>query len=396
MSLAYLDFYSNTVPVSTPGSNIVFERLARIFISKGYTVRVFSYDPLRLSLSSNAVFWEHIQIPLRLRFTLPVRTWLPFSAFVRRRQLSRYLLSRYYNSSDHYSFVTMPWDQQSLLACDVSQALDRPFHLIIHDDEITFCSDFLSRLAAKLKRRLLVEKAKYIFPVSMQLLKQVPSAFHLKCFLLPPIAERYHATNLGYVTPTDGDDDFRTRPMFDLGYAGKVYPPMFDEIRKLLCCFQRNHLSLVIISDVSREQIDPNNHFHDVLNIRPLFASPEEAFHYLRTNTRVAWVCSPQHLCGRWRILNTSFPSKLVELAINGFPFIITSAPGTPLHDWGLSNVPEYTFSGDFYAELATFLKSLTLDQHEVMANRVLSLGNQHFDPLEIGESFFLRVHDCS
>ncbi len=373
---------------------MVFLRLAQRFILHGYRIRVFSYDAAPI-VGATDIHWQHIQLPLSKKYFFPVRPWLPFSQYIRRKQLSKLLVATYYSSSNQYFLLTMPWDLQSLLACEVASLLRRPFHLIMHDDEIAFQLSPFHRFLAKIKRSYLVRKASYIFPISHQIASQIPLQYRDKCILFPPLPSKYQSQVP--LAPPDNSYSPGTakRYTYHLAYAGKIYPPMVLEIQNLLAYFKELSLRLLIISNISIETLDPFSQYNRNLTVLPYFKSPQESFEYLQAHVLVAWVCSPLNLAGRWRMLRSSFPSKLAELSVNGFPFVITTNLNSSLYDWGTNYLADYTFTGCYYKSLSLFLKKLTPHQRLEMSRISHDLGASQFDPHQLGELIVGLVTNC-
>jgi hypothetical protein len=264
----------------------------------------------------------------------------------------------------------------------------------MHDDEIRFQKSIFLKVQAFFRRRLLFKVAKSIFPVSELLFDQIPLQYRSKASILPPISRDYNLDRNKLLSGaiSVSEKNLKTRLVYDLAYAGKIYPPMLDEVRQLLKKFRSKGLRLLVISDIKASQIDPLAEYSDSLLVLPYFSSPSQSLAFILENAKIVWVCSPIVLLGQWRMLLSSFPSKLVEYAVNGVPFVITAGRGSALHLWGMRNHKSMTFSDSYYEALSSWLMALTESELLRFVDHSFDLGATLFDPKRLTSFFFHQV----
>lgn len=374
-------FFSNTIPTESSGSFIVFRRHLLPLVQAGWRLVVLSYFP---APAGENLFWTHVQLPLRKAFWPPANPRFHFLMRLRARLLRSELRRQGVLRSDRPTVLLANlWDPQALVAAACARSGDGRLGVFVHDDEILWNREDMPPRHLEWNRRQVANAADLIWPVSERLVQQFDPANRAKCHMLRPIS----ATDAWPVPAWQP----RYAERLELGYAGKIYPGLWPLLKRLVSQLAALGGRLTLITDAGVGQepwLPPPPHFR----ILPYFPRAEDSARWLRENCSALLVAHPLYSDippGRWQILQSSFPSKLVEYVRFGLPLVLIGDENSEFGAWARRH-PELPFFSAAKSELfgAELARLQNPDHWLEAALRARQLAEGEFDPARLQAAF--------
>jgi hypothetical protein len=376
-----LILFSNTVPVDTNGSFVIFHRHLRPLADAGWKIKIVSYfDPP----AGEPIWWEHIRLPLRRAFWPPA--WPQFLSLMRlrTRQLRRHLLQHgILDGPLPRVLLANLWDPQAQLAAAFAAGGAGRLGVFVHDDEIRWNDGSLPARYLKWKREVVATAATRLWPVSDRLAAQFDPPARALCRVMRPIPS-------STVFPAP-----EWRPAFGsgvhLGYAGKVYPGLWPLIERFIRQLPANTGSLSIITDpesIANAPLKPGPNFQ----LLPYFPKPDDSARWLLAHCSALLVAHPLAAdlpTDRWQILKSSFPSKLTEYSRLGLPLLLIGQDDSEFATWVRSHTAIPFFTAPDSPACVTYLGALaTPAGWSAAAQQTVRLARTQFDPAKMQAEF--------
>lgn len=371
-------FFSNTVPIEESGSFIIFHRHLQPLVEAGWRLRILSYFPAPAS----GVFWEHIRLPRRLPWWPPVSHRSLLSQRLR-RTLALHHLRRAgaLDTAGPRVLLANLWDSQALFAAGLARRGFGRLGVFLHDDEITWNAPLVSGRYLRWCRADVTRSASRLWAVSDRLLAQLPASVRSRSRVLRPIAG---------VAPRRAvwRPEFATR--LHLGYAGKIYSGLHPTLEQLATQLERADATLTIITDAATAARPPVN--SPRLAWRPYFPRPSDAAEWLLAHCSALLIAHPSGLPSLdrgWKMLQTSFPSKLPEYAQLGLPLVLLGDRDSEFGDWAAAHHEPPFFPDASAPALGATLAALrTESRWRAAAAAVAALADGEFNPARTQAAF--------
>lgn len=316
-------FISEHLPIDTYASEVVFYRHFKLLVENGHNVHILTDQNSFNNRKKDLLNQFHIHI-------LPNRLWyyLPFKPYGILKKIRFY---GYYNSYTRKIIAEQEIDKiigyvngnfLMAFAAFVQSKSRLPLISFFHDDtnELNFGDDKKSlydNTCEILKRSTKILIASEAFKTNW-------SEFSSKFFLLYPIANDH------YVQLQSVKQIYRR-----IGYSGSVYNEILPSLKKFSSYLVEIKANLTIIGN-NQEAFKLLNQYKEVTCL-PLFATSQEANHYLISNCNVCLIAYPENIKEMpW--INTCFPSKFIQYCILGIPTLIIAPANSALGKWCRQN----------------------------------------------------------
>lgn len=372
-------FISNTVPLDDIGSFVIFRRHLEPLVRQGWELTVITDVP---APPPAQVFWRHIQLAGRRRWWPPVKqSFLP--SVMLRIHLQAHTLKSFLPAQETRTILlTNLWDNLSLLAAHLCRCRNWPLGVFMHDDEIFWHGRDVPENYLRWKRKTVCKTAGKIWSVSESLVEQLDDSVQSRCKILRPIPGVYSSPLAEWRT------DFEKGPR--IGYAGKMYGAFQTLLLSFAKLLQACGGTLNLLTDAENVRIlhqsEPN------LYAQPFLPTSAEAVDWLRNNCSALLIAHPLSFDGvspQWKILRTSFPSKLTESAQLGLPLILIDAEDSTFGRWARSKHDAPFFSRLDDPNLARYLASLReRSTWEASARWTRNLAAGEFSPQRMQGAF--------
>jgi len=316
-------FISEHLPIDTYASEVVFYRHFKLLVENGHNVHILTDQNSFNNRKKDLLDQFHIHI-------LPNRKWyyLPFKSFG---------LLKYIRFCHYYFFYAKKIIAEQRIdkiigyvngnflmafAAFVQSKSRLPLISFFHDDtnELNFGDDKKSvydNTCEILKRSTKILIASEAFKTNW-------SEFSSKFFLLYPMANDH------FVQLQSVKQIYRR-----IGYSGSVYNEILPSLKKFSSYLVEIKANLTIIGN-NQEAFKLLNQYKEVTCL-PLFATSQEANHYLISNCNVCLIAYPENIKEMpW--INTCFPSKFIQYCILGIPTLIIAPANSALGKWCRQN----------------------------------------------------------
>jgi hypothetical protein len=369
---ARIYFISETAPVNTHASSVVFYRHLQQLTAEGHHVIWVTDHNSYLANSDKVKQWECIVLPNR-RWHLP-----PY----RGRGLAQYYRFKYYYRRYLQKVIS---DGPAILLTHISGQFLAPFSAYVHKRTqiplISFFHDDILELNFNRNRKSLVKNTKKVLEASMSVLtvsaefKNNWPLYSSKFRLLYPLPEVYHPSR--YVITE------KQKANFTIAYAGAVYEEILPCFERLLYYLKDTNHRLLIIGDLEKTR-SLSNRFPENLVCRDLFEKPQEAFDFLTRNSEAMIIPYPTEI-NMMPWIATCFPSKFLQYCQLNLPTIIIAPVMSAIGKWCIDHSwPLY--SADYSPESLSRL--LSERNKEAAIARITNLNAGDFNPRNIAWQF--------
>lgn len=370
MTRARIYFISETAPVNTHASSVVFYRHLQQLTAGGYHVIWVTDNNSYLANSDKVKQWECIVLPNR-RWHLP-----PY----RGRGLAQYYRFKYYYRRYLQKVIS---DGPAILLTHISGQFLSTFSAYVHKRTqiplISFFHDDILELNFNRNRKSLVKNTKKVLEASVTVLtvsaefKNNWPLYSSKFRLLYPLPEVYHPSR--YLTTQ--------KQTFTIAYAGAIYDEILACFERLLYYLKDTNGRLLIIGNLEKTR-SLSNRFPKNLVCRDLFDEPKEAFDFLVRNSEAMIIPYPAEIkLMPW--IATCFPSKFLQYCQLNLPTIIIAPEMSAIAKW-CNNYSWPLYSADYNPES---LSRLLNDRNkEAAITKIANLNAGDFNPQYIAEQF--------
>lgn len=317
-------FISETIPVDTHASSVVFHRHFKTLVEKGHKVHILtdknSYKNRKKELLSQ--FTIH---------TIPNRKWyyLPFKPFGLLQKLRFFDYYHLYAKKIiqeekidkligyvHGNFLTA-------FTAYVQNKTNLPLISFFHDDtkELNFGNDTKSINDNTEK----ILKASYkVLIASAAFIENWPKHAHKFVLLYPiPTINKIRA------------DIVSKHVNKHIGYSGTVYTEIIPALDNFSSFLNELDFKFTIIGNNKQARYLAEK--YKKLTYLPLFDTAEEANDFLLNNCNICLIAYPEKVKDMpW--IKTCFPSKFIQYCVLGIPTIIIAPEDSALGKWCLAN----------------------------------------------------------
>lgn len=372
MIKARIYFISETAPVNTHASSVVFYRHLQQLTADGHHVIWVTDHNSYLANRDKVNQWECIVLPNR-RWHLP-----PY----RGSGFAQYYRFEYYYHSYLQKVIS---DGPSILLTHISGQFLAPFSAYVHKRTqiplISFFHDDILELNFNRNKKTLVKNTKKVLEASRSVLtvsaefKNNWPQYSSKFTLLYPLPEVYHPSQ--YIIPQ------KQKPAFTIAYSGAIYDEMLPCFERLLYYLKDTNHQLLIIGDRKKTR-SLNDRFPENLVCHDLFDKPEEAFDFLVRNSEAMIIPYPAEIkLMPWTA--TCFPSKFLQYCQLNLPTIIIAPAMSAIGKW-CSDHSWPLYSADYNHESLSRL--LNDANKEAAIAQITNLNAGDFNPQHIARQF--------
>lgn len=317
-------FISETLPVDTHASSVVFYRHFKTLVEKGHKVHILtdknSYKNRKKELLSE--FTIHI-IPNRKWYYLPFK---PFGLLQKLRFFDYYhLYTKKIIQEEKIDKLIGYVNGNFLIAFSayVQKRTNLPLISFFHDDtkELNFGNDTKSVIDNTEK----ILDASYSVLIASAAFIENWQKYANKFVLLYPIP-----------TSHDVNSDFVLKHLENhIGYSGTVYNEIIPSLDKFSSFLNELDFKFTIIGNNIQAKYLAER--YKKLTYLSLFDTAEEANDFLLENCNVCIIAYPEKVKDMpW--IKTCFPSKFIQYCILGIPTIIIAPENSALGKWCLAN----------------------------------------------------------
>lgn len=372
MTKARIYFISETAPVNTHASSVVFYRHLQQLTAEGHYVIWVTDRNSYLANRDKVKQWECIVLPNRKWYLPPYRG----------RGLAQYYRFEYYYRSYLQNVIS---DGPAILLTHISGQFLAPFSAYVHKRTqiplISFFHDDILEINFNRNRRPLVKNTKKVLEASTSVLtvsaefKNNWPLYSSKFKLLYPLPEVYRPSR--YLMTKE------EKPTFTIAYAGAIYDEILPCFERLLYYLKDTNQRLLIIGDLEKTE-SLSNRFPENLVCRGLFDQPEEAFDFLIRNSEAMIIPYPAEIkLMPWTA--TCFPSKFLQYCQLMLPTIIIAPVMSAIGKW-CSDHSWPLYSADYSPES---LSRLLSDRNkEGVITKITNLNAGDFNPRHIAAQF--------
>lgn len=372
MTKASIYFISETAPVNTHASSVIFYRHLQQLTAEGYRIIWVTDHNSYLANRDKVKQWECIVLPNR-RWYLP-----PY----RGKGLAQYYRFEYYYRSYLQKIIN---NGPAILLTHISGQFLAPFAAYVHKRTqmplISFFHDDILELNFHRNKKSLVKNTKKILEASVSVLtvsaefKNNWPQYSSKFKLLYPLPEVYHPSKYGTTQ--------KQKATFAIAYAGAIYDEILPCFERLLHYLKDTNHRLLIIGDLEKTR-SLSDRFPENLVCRDLFDKPEEAFSFLVRNSRAMIIPYPTEI-KQMPWIATCFPSKFLQYCQLNLPTIIIAPTMSAIGKW-CSNHSWPLYAADYNPES---LSRLLNDRNkEATITQITNLNAGDFNPQHIVEQF--------
>lgn len=375
-------YVSSVAPRQGLGGSIVVYRHLKYLQESGWQVSVLTNTRESKYLPSS---WQHIILPDRKWWWLPVRAAIPITLKIRLHCWlleSRSLIIQ----SEPISVLTVLRDYYAPLAALISQKYDIPLSVIIHDDWKARSTSKKHKLLIENLEKVVLNQASRIWPVSDQIHEKIDLENISKSRKLLPVPS---GEIKEFVT---WSNKFSEQPV--IGYAGNVYPSFFPVIETVAKALKGPNGKLVLISKLGASIKECFSYESQRIFAYPLFQNNIDAARFLAKECSCILVAHP--FGDNSDLMKSSFPSKLLEFSALGLPIMILAPKGTELSNWAIQN-HWICYSENLLTENVAHLINKLSNQKEWldMANQSRKVSKNEFNPNTIHRQFLSDLPRC-
>lgn len=369
-------FISETLPINTYASEVVFYRHFLKLASDGHQIHIVtdqnSYNNRKKDIP--AAFHVHL-IPNRKWYYLPYKPYgilqklryFLYYFFYLRKILKKHKINRligYVNGNFLIAFCAYLQKKTKI-----------PLLSFFHDDtnEINFGDDTKS---VNDNTKKILDASSKIFVASIAFTKNW-SIFSHKFILLYPIPSLEETQN----------EFSRSLINKRIGYSGTVYNEIIPSLDKFSSFLKELDFKFTIIGNNKNASYLGKKYFE--VTCLPLFDTASEASKYLVANCRACLIAYPE-MIHEMPWIRTCFPSKFIQYCLLDIPTIIVAPLDSALGEWCISNKwILYSNTYDIIKLNELLSNSLT---NEAVVQQVKYFKEYVFNPKLIHEKFELAL----
>jgi len=311
-----------------------------------------------------------------------------FAAFSRLLTLSgcRSICSQPVNNEKHFNFDIVLTVMQNLAYSDAAYRMSEkygiPLVVIVHDDPEDFEASYAWTLPLIRRRNAYIyRRAVLRFCISPEMRDMLSLRYGAPGEVMYP-----NRSESLVARPAEESLSLKNPNLLTVGYAGALSYGYGQRLQELVPVFRQAGVQLRIYS-----RNTPTFEAGDVVSYHGCFRTPEEIFERIKNECDAVILpyCYPQH--GHQALYRTHFPSKLPEYLALGMPVLISGPDYATGVKWGIQNQEACIVITEQFGP--TWLKTLASlkarpDLRSKLAVAAVTIGNRHFDPKAITNSF--------
>ena len=367
-------FISETPPVNTHASSVVFYRHFKRLQLEGYLITWItdknSFERSRLLLP---IEWRTIILPNRAAFLPPYKpkgipqSWrfYIYYKFYIKKALKR--------SSEAVLITHIHGQFLTLLAGYIRRRISLPLLSFFHDDPVDLA--FTDSITVSYNVGQVLNMSDEILAVSKQLENRWPRFKH-KFKLLYPLPEKCEGVAYKIFQLT-------TESTLTFGYSGAVYDELLVYMSRFASHIAPLGHKLIVIGDIAKIAF-LEKQFPETVHCEDFFSSPQKAVDYLIKHCCVGLVPYPEHIKEMpW--IRGCFPSKFLQYCQLGLPTVIIAPKDSAIGNWCIEN--DWPFFTDAYKKdtIDFLIKQLQTNDFGELISR---LNKGCFNPDFIHKSF--------
>jgi hypothetical protein len=368
MPVATVYFISETAPVNTHASSVVFYRHLQKLSEEGYRVVWVTDNNTYQANRNKAEQWELVVLPNR-RWHLP-----PYRA----KGLAQHYRFAYYYRKYLQARIK---DGPAVLLTHLSGQFLAPFAAFVNKRTqiplISFFHDDILELNFHRNEKRLIQNTEKVLEASFVVLT-VSAAFGrnwpkyaAKFRILYPLPEVYQG-------PTGVK---KQKEIMTIGYSGAVYEEIIPCFEQVLQQLNGKKNKLLIIGDLQKTRF-LRERFPEVLTCIALFDTPAEAAQFLVEHCDAMIIPYPAEI-NKMPWIATCYPSKFLQYCQLGLPTMIIAPAASAIGNWCIDH-QWLLYSPDYgAASLDELLHHMT---SKFVLEQITNLNTSEFNPERIHE----------
>jgi len=378
MQRATIYFISETAPVNTHASSVVFYRHLQKLNVDSYLIVWVTDNNSYQAKKSSFEGWETIILPNRQWHLPPYRG---------KGLAQQYRFNYYYRKYLRAAIQTGP----AILVTHISGQFLAPFAAFVqrrmHLPLVSFFHDDILELNFHQNKRILIQNTEQILEASSVVLT-VSKGFETNW---PKYASKF---KILYPVPDVFKVSRRLKSeseVMTVGYAGAVYDEMIPYFDKVLEYLSEAGHKMVIIGDRAKTQ-RLGKRYPETLTCIDLFDTPAEASQYLVNHCKAMIIPYPETISEMpW--IATCFPSKFIQYCQLDLPTVIIAPTASAIGEWCNDHQWKLYSSSYDSDSLRRILNNIT---DERVKAQIATLNDGLFQPERIIQQFGSIVADLN